>query len=30
VQAREAMDTRGLTVMADAGDLKSEARLSCH
>ena len=30
VQAREAVDTRGLTVMADAGDLKSEARLSCH
>jgi hypothetical protein len=24
------MDNRGLTVMADAGDLKSEARLSCH
>lgn len=30
MQAGEAMDTRSLTVMADAGDLKSEARLSCH
>jgi Polyketide cyclase / dehydrase and lipid transport len=30
VPAGEAMDSRGVTVMAAAGDLKSEAHLSCH
>ena len=30
LQACETMDTRGPTVMADAGGLKGEARLSCH
>jgi hypothetical protein len=30
MQARKVMDTRGLTIMADPGDLKSEAHLLCH
>jgi hypothetical protein len=30
VQTHEAMDTRGLTVIADAGRLNREERFLCH